>query len=166
MSVKFPFFFWGGGGGLGFGGGGSADFIFMGARIFLILEGVLRREVLGGHRRQKHAFRESRTALARALRGPAAILFHIARCPDLPFLGVLLFLGVLETPRKFLGVSSVSAAFLGFSRVFTVLERGPKILGVLDGFPWCLPKHQGMEDQGTCSDSIAKLFRACFFRKV
>ena len=31
MSVKFPFF---GGGGLG-GGGGSADFIFMGARIFL-----------------------------------------------------------------------------------------------------------------------------------
>ena len=31
MSVKFPFF---GGGGLW--GGGSADFIFMGARIFLI----------------------------------------------------------------------------------------------------------------------------------
>ena len=31
MSVKFPFF----GGGLG--GGGSADFIFMGARIFLKL---------------------------------------------------------------------------------------------------------------------------------
>ena len=30
MSVKFPFF----GGGFG-GGGGSADFIFMGARIFL-----------------------------------------------------------------------------------------------------------------------------------
>ena len=30
MSVKFPFF------GGGFGGGGSADFIFMGARIFLI----------------------------------------------------------------------------------------------------------------------------------
>ena len=29
MSVKFPFF------GGGFGGGGSADFIFMGARIFL-----------------------------------------------------------------------------------------------------------------------------------
>ena len=34
MSVKFPFFW--GGGGLG-GGRGSADFIFMGARIFLIL---------------------------------------------------------------------------------------------------------------------------------
>ena len=32
MSVKFPFFL---GGGLG-GGGGSADFIYMGARIFLI----------------------------------------------------------------------------------------------------------------------------------
>ena len=31
MSVKFPFL---GGGGFG-GGGGSADFIFMGARIFL-----------------------------------------------------------------------------------------------------------------------------------
>ena len=33
MSVKFPFF---GGGVLG-GGGGSADFIFMGTRIFLTL---------------------------------------------------------------------------------------------------------------------------------
>ena len=33
MSVKFPFF-----GGVFWGGGGSADFIFMGARIFLILE--------------------------------------------------------------------------------------------------------------------------------
>ena len=32
MSVKFPFF-----GGFFGGGGGSADFIFMGARIFLIL---------------------------------------------------------------------------------------------------------------------------------
>ena len=32
MSVKFPFF---GGGGFGGGGGGSADFICMGARIFL-----------------------------------------------------------------------------------------------------------------------------------
>ena len=31
MSVKFPFF----GGGFWGGGGGSADFIFMGARIFL-----------------------------------------------------------------------------------------------------------------------------------
>ena len=31
MSVKFPFF----GGGILGGGGGSADFIFMGARIFL-----------------------------------------------------------------------------------------------------------------------------------
>ena len=35
MSVKFPFF---GGGGVFWGfGGGSADFIFMGARIFLIV---------------------------------------------------------------------------------------------------------------------------------
>ena len=33
MSVKFPFF----GGGFRGGGGGSADFIFMGARIFLII---------------------------------------------------------------------------------------------------------------------------------
>ena len=40
MSIKFPVL--GGGGILGFwGGGGSADFIFMGARIFLILEGSL-----------------------------------------------------------------------------------------------------------------------------
>ena len=37
MSVKFPFF----GGGV-LGGGGSADFIFMGARIFLI-SGMFRR---------------------------------------------------------------------------------------------------------------------------
>ena len=33
MSIKFLVL--GGGGILGFGGGGSADFIFMGARIFL-----------------------------------------------------------------------------------------------------------------------------------
>ena len=33
MSVKFPFFW----GGVWRGGGGSADFIFMGARIFLTL---------------------------------------------------------------------------------------------------------------------------------
>ena len=36
--VSIKFLVLGGGGILGFGGGGSADFIFMGARIFLKLE--------------------------------------------------------------------------------------------------------------------------------
>ena len=41
MSIKFLVL--GGGGYFGFGGGGSADFIFMGARIFLIkIGGILR----------------------------------------------------------------------------------------------------------------------------
>ena len=40
-----------------------------------------------------------------------------------------------------------SAVFLCFSRVLLGL-RGQKILGVLGGFPWFLPEHQGMEDQG------------------
>ena len=40
------------------------------------------------------------------------------RFPDLPFLGVLIFLGLFE-PRKFLGVLSVCSCFLlGFSRVY------------------------------------------------
>ena len=38
MSVKFPFF----GGGVFWGGGGSADFIFMGARIFQTKRGSVR----------------------------------------------------------------------------------------------------------------------------
>ena len=41
-----------------------------------------------------------------------------------------------------------SAAFLCFSTGFTGVERGNKIFGVWGGFPWLLPKHQGMEDQG------------------
>ena len=48
-----------------------------------------------------------------------------------------------------LGVSSVFSCFsLFFLSVFAGVEKGKKILGVLDGFPWCLRKHQGMEDQG------------------
>ena len=31
---------------------------------------------------------------------------------------------------------------------FLLGSEGLKILGVLGGFPWFLPKHQGMEDQG------------------
>ena len=42
MSIKFLVFGGGGGGGiLGFGGGVSADFIFMGARIFLMKISIL-----------------------------------------------------------------------------------------------------------------------------
>ena len=32
--------------------------------------------------------------------------------------------------------------------VFLLGSRGVKILGVLGGFPWSSPKHQGREDQG------------------
>ena len=41
-----------------------------------------------------------------------------------------------------------SAVFPCFSRVFTGVERGKKSLVFGGGFPWFLPKHQGMEDQG------------------
>ena len=36
------------------------------------------------------------------------------------------------------------SVFLGVSGV----QREQKFLGVLGGFPWCLPKHQGKEGQG------------------
>ena len=45
MSIKFLVFF--GGGYFGFGGGGSADFIFMGAGIFLTLRSELRVPSIG-----------------------------------------------------------------------------------------------------------------------
>ena len=41
----------------------------------------------------------------------------------------------------------LSAIFLCFSRVYAGVERG-KILGVLGGFSWFLPQHQGMEGRG------------------
>ena len=41
-----------------------------------------------------------------------------------------------------------SAVCLCFSRLFPGVGGVKKTLGVLDGFPWFLPKHQGMEDQG------------------
>ena len=64
--------------------------------------------------------------------------------PDLPFLGVLTFL-VFSNQGNSLVFRVFSAAFF-FS--LTVVERGLKILGVLDGFAWCFPLHQGMEDHG------------------
>ena len=72
------------------------------------------------------------------------------RVPDLPFLDVWVCLGLFQ-PRKFLGVSSVFSCFSG-SVGFLLGSRGAKILG---GFPWLLPKHQGMEDQG-CQASCRK----------
>ena len=54
------------------------------------------------------------------------------------------------------------AVFLCFSRVFTGVKRGKKILGVLGGFPWFLPKHQGMEDQGRSQRPLGRLFWRLF----
>ena len=54
-------------------------------------------------------------------------------CPDLPFLGVLIFFVLLQ-PRKFLGASSVFSKSSRVFGVFTEVERG-KILGVLGVFP-------------------------------
>ena len=51
----------------------------------------------------------------------------------------------MEIPWCFEYFQLLFSAFPGFS----LWSRGVKTLGVLDGFPWCLPKHQGMEDQGS-----------------
>ena len=48
-------------------------------------------------------------------------------CPDLPFLGVLFFLGLFE-PRKFLGALSVSSCFSLFSRGFLGFRGGKNSL--------------------------------------
>ena len=48
--------------------------------------------------------------------------------------------------------------FKGFSGA----ERGQKILGVLAGFPWYLPKHQGKEDQETVKKYMLATCRTLF----
>ena len=67
--------------------------------------------------------------------------------PDLLFLGVWDFLGLFQ-PRQFLGVLSVFRLLLVVLQGFLGLEGAKNSLVFLGGFPWFLPKDQGMEDQG------------------
>ena len=55
---------------------------------------------------------------------------------------------VQEPLFKSLHSQGNSLVFRVFPRYFSWGQEGLTILGVLDGFPWLLPKHQGMEDQG------------------
>ena len=57
----------------------------------------------------------------------------------------LIFCSTKETPWCFECFQQFLSVFLAF----LLGLRGIKILGVLCGFPWFLPKHQGMEDQGS-----------------
>ena len=54
---------------------------------------------------------------------------------------------IKEIPWCFECFQLFLSVFLVF--FFSGVQRGQKFLGVLGGFPWYLPKHQGKEDQGS-----------------